>query len=141
MRRGFTLSETLLTLAVAGLLFGFALPRAAGLLDAVTAEAAAQELAAAHRRARMAAVTGGRPVVLSIASDTLVIRARGAAADLWLGPGPAARGVDLAGSPRSLVFSPAGLSMGLSNATFALFRGGAVRTVVISRLGRVRVLR
>ena len=31
--------------------------------------------------------------------------------------------------------------MGLSNATFRITRGAAVRTVVVSRLGRVRIQR
>ena len=33
------------------------------------------------------------------------------------------------------------LSMGLSNATFRITKGAAIRTVVVSRLGRVRIQR
>jgi Tfp pilus assembly protein FimT len=42
---------------------------------------------------------------------------------------------------RQVTFSPVGISSGLSNASFRLQRGAASRTVVVSRLGRVRVTR
>jgi hypothetical protein len=77
-------------------------------------------------------------VELAVDGDSLVIRPRGAAAALWHAPGPAAAGVSLAGPPRQILFSPLGLSMGLANGTYRLSRGAAVRSVIISRLGRVR---
>ena len=141
MKHGFTLVETALTLAVTGLLLGIALPRFSALKQGVTVERAAQSIAAAHRRARTTAIVHGRPAILSVAARTLRITFVGAGQPHWSSPGPSADGVVLDGPPRDLTFSPLGITTGLSNATFRLSLGSASRTVVVSRLGRVRILR
>jgi prepilin-type N-terminal cleavage/methylation domain-containing protein len=141
MRQGFTLVELVLVLAVAGLLFGIALPRLSGALDHIEVAAAANHLVAAHQRARIMAVTRGQVLVLSIEAANLVIRSRGQAGPLWSEDGPAAARVELEGPARQFTFSPEGLTLGLSNATLRLTRGSASRTIVISRLGRVRIVR
>lgn len=139
MRRGFTLLEIALVLAVIGLTFGIALPRLDALWNSLAVSRAAEEIVAAHRRARVLAVLRGRPVLLSVTRDSLTIRLAGASADEWGGSGPAAVGVSLPGPMRRITFSPVGLAMGLSNASFPLARGSATRTVIVSRLGRIRV--
>jgi hypothetical protein len=48
--------------------------------------------------------------------------------------------VTFEGPPRQFTFSPEGFTLGLSNASVPLIRGRSRRTVVISRLGRVRVV-
>jgi prepilin-type N-terminal cleavage/methylation domain-containing protein len=141
MKYGFTLLETALTLAVAGLLLGIALPRFSALKQGVNVERAAQNIAAAHRRARTTAIVHGRPAILSVAAPTLRITFIGAEQPHWSSPGPSAEGVSLAGPPRDLTFSPLGITTGLSNASFRLTLGSASRTVVVSRLGRVRISR
>jgi prepilin-type N-terminal cleavage/methylation domain-containing protein len=141
MKYGFTLVETALTLAVVGLLLGIALPRFSALKQEVTVERAAQNIAAAHRRARTTAIVHGRPAILSVAARTLRITLVGAGQPHWSSPGPAEEGVALAGPPRDLTFSPLGITTGLSNASFHLSLGSASRTVVVSRLGRVRISR
>jgi Tfp pilus assembly protein FimT len=139
MRRGFTLLEIVLLLAVIGLTFGIALPRLDVLWNSLAVSRAAEEIAAAHRRARVLAILRSRPVVLSVSWDTLAIRQAGVSADVWGGSGPAAAGVSLPGPLRRITFSPVGLAMGFSNASFPLARGSATRTVIVSRLGRIRV--
>jgi prepilin-type N-terminal cleavage/methylation domain-containing protein len=139
MRRGFTLLEIALVLAVMGLTLGIALPRLAALWNSLAVSQAAEEIVAAHRRARVLAILRSRPVVLSVSWDTLTIRQAGGSADMWGGSGPAAAGVSLLGPLRRITFSPIGLAMGLSNASFPLARGNATRTVIVSRLGRIRV--
>jgi Tfp pilus assembly protein FimT len=47
----------------------------------------------------------------------------------------------MTGGQRTLTFSPTGISMGFSNASWTLTKGSAKRRVVISRLGRVRIER
>jgi prepilin-type N-terminal cleavage/methylation domain-containing protein len=141
MNRGFTLVEMALTLAVAGLLLGIALPRFTALKQGVIVERAAQNIAAAHRRARATAIAYGRPAVLSVAAGTLRITLAGQGQPHWLSPGPQNEGVALSGPPRELTFSPLGITTGLSNASFHLSLGAASRTVVVSRLGRVRISR
>ncbi len=141
MRSGFTVPEVALVLVIAGLLLGIALPRFTALKHEVAVEQAAQALVSAHRRARALAVTQGHPAILSVAARSLRITLAGAAQPHWLAPGPLEAGVAVTGTPRDLGFSPLGITTGLSNATFTLSLGSATRTVVMSRLGRIRILR
>lgn len=141
MKNGFTLVELMLALAVLGLATGIALPRAAELRNSLLVEREASRIVAAHRRARISALASGRSAVLSVSATSLRIRLAADTADLWRSSGPEAEGVALAGSERRMTFSPLGYTTGLSNATLRLTRGRAQRTVVVSRLGRVRVTR
>jgi prepilin-type N-terminal cleavage/methylation domain-containing protein len=141
MRHGFTLPEILLLLAVLGLCLGIALPRVAALRDSVMVDQEARAIIAAHRRSRMLSITRSRPAVLQIDPDSMSVRVAGDAQDAWRARGPSANGVTLEGPARRMTFSPLGYTTGLSNATFRLSRGEARRTIVVSRLGRVRVMR
>jgi prepilin-type N-terminal cleavage/methylation domain-containing protein len=141
MRRGFSLPELVLVLALSGILLAIALPRLAVLLDSIEVHTAASRIAAAHQRARMMAVTKGQVLVLTVQQDSVAIRRRGEVTSLWSEIGPAAEGVALDGASRQFTFSPEGLTLGLSNATLRLSRGSATRAVVVSRLGRVRITR
>jgi prepilin-type N-terminal cleavage/methylation domain-containing protein len=141
MRKAFTLPELVLVLAVVGILTGLALPRLSGAMDRIEVEEAANRLIAAHSRARIMAMTRGQVVLLSIDPAQLTISAQGKTEPLWSDIGPAAVGVELAGPARQFTFSPGGTTVGFSNATFQLTRGSATRTLVISRLGRIRMVR
>jgi prepilin-type N-terminal cleavage/methylation domain-containing protein len=138
MRHGFTVPETIIALTVVGLLLGIAIPPVAALRDSLAVAEASQHLMAAHRRGRITSILQGRPAVLTINAYAFTLRLSGAGADLWAAAGPSAFGVALEGPVRNLTFSPVGITTGLSNATFRLSRGSANRTIVISRLGRVR---
>ncbi len=139
MRHGFTLPEILLVLAIIGLSLGIAVPRIAALRDSLAVEQETNHILAAHHRSRMLSMARGRPVTLSVGADYVSIRLTGDPADFWGAPGPVASGVTLEGPTRRMTFSPLGYTTGLSNATLRLSRGAAHRTVVVSRLGRVRV--
>jgi type IV fimbrial biogenesis protein FimT len=139
MRRGVTLLELALVLAIMGLVLGIAIPRVQRVADSLAVHHAALELVSAHRRARSSAILQSRMVELTIRSDSLAIRIPGATGDLWHAAGPDAKGVSLTGPTRPLVFSPVGITVGVSNASFRLSRGMATRTVIVSRLGRLRV--
>ena len=141
MRRGFSLLELVLILALTGILAGIALPRLALILDGIQAQTAAGRLAAAHSRARMMAITRAQVVILTVDQDSVSIRSRGATIPLWAEAGPAGNGVALDGAARHFTFSPEGLTLGLSNAAMRLTRGLATRTVIVSRLGRLRITR
>ena len=141
MRQGFSIVELVLVVAVASLLLGIALPQLSGALDRIEVSAAANHLAAAHLRARMMAIARSQVLVLSVDPARLAIYPRGQSTLLWTEEGPAASSVVLAGPARQFTFSPEGLTLGLSNATLRLARGSASRTVVVSRLGRVRIAR
>ncbi|HEU4649051.1 MAG TPA: GspH/FimT family pseudopilin [Gemmatimonadales bacterium] len=141
--RGTTLLELSVALAVAGLLGALAAPRLAALLASAETDTAARRLQSAIATARAAAVVRGRPALLLVSADSLVIRVVTGAdtARIWSAAGPSAQSVVLTGPDRTLSFGPSGLARGVSNATFRLSRGTAVRQVVMSRLGRTRVLR
>ena len=141
MRHGHTLLELTLALAVAGLALGIALPRLVAVQDGLEVDRAAREVVIAHRRARIAAILRSRPIVLSISPDSLAYRELGAASRLWRAPGPARGGVVLASPARQITFSPVGITLGLANASYRVLRGSSSRTVIVSRLGRVRVTR
>jgi prepilin-type N-terminal cleavage/methylation domain-containing protein len=139
MRGGFSLIELVLVLALVGLVLGIALPPLARALDRIEVASAASQIASAHTRARLMAISRSRVLVLTVDSATLSIHPRGSTSVLWSDRGPALSRVSLAGPTRSFTFSPEGFSLGLSNASFQLIRGSATRTVVVSRLGRVRI--
>jgi prepilin-type N-terminal cleavage/methylation domain-containing protein len=141
MRRAFTLVELMLVLAVLGILFGIAIPGLSLLLDRIEVEAAAAHIVAAHQRARLLAITHGQVVRLSIDGARIAIYPRTGSTPLWSESGPSDTRVTLAGGAHQFTFSPEGFTLGLSNASLQLARGISRRTVVISRLGRVRILR
>jgi prepilin-type N-terminal cleavage/methylation domain-containing protein len=140
MRRAFTLPEVLLVLAVFGVLLALAIPSLTRTLDGVKVDAAASQLIAAHHRARMMAITRNQILVLSIGADEVAISPRESIGSVWSEAGPSGSGVVLAGPPRQFTFVPEGITLGLSNATLQLARGASQRTLVISRLGRIRLL-
>ncbi|HXI20380.1 MAG TPA: GspH/FimT family pseudopilin, partial [Gemmatimonadales bacterium] len=88
------------------------------------------------------AVGERRVVLLALTADSLRIRAVETPADTvirWHSGGPASLGVTVTGLPHTLTFTPAGVTLGLANATYRLSRGAAGRQVVVSRYGRVRI--
>jgi len=141
MKRGFTLPELLLVLAVTGILMSIAIPQLSHAWDRVQVEAAASHLVAAHQRARIMAIARGLTLTLTIDSAALTITPRSETVALWAAPGPSLFDVSLGGPARHVTFSPEGFTLGLSNASLHLVRGSAARTVVFSRLGRVKVVR
>lgn len=143
MRRGITLTEVLVILTLVSVIFGIGIPRLAAPLDTLAAERAAADLVAAHARARMTAVLQSRVVLLTIGADSLSIRVVTPTdtQQVWGAPGPTASGVAVEGMTRRLIFSPVGITMGFSNARWVLTKGKARREVVMSRLGRIRVVR
>ncbi len=141
MKEGFTLPELVLVLAVTGILLGIGVTNLVRAMDQLSVDAAATQLVAAHQRARMMAVARGQVLTLLIDSNDITIAPRTGAEPLWSAAGLAGSGVSLAGPSRRFTFSPEGLTLGLSNASLQLQRGSSTRTVVVSRLGRIRILR
>ena len=139
--RGVSLLELLVVLGLTGLVSAFVVPTLFHVRDRLAVDAAARQLVLAHREARDASVTTQRMTLLRLAPDTLELRtALGRDTTLlWRRPGPRSYGVEVTGAPRVLRFIPFGYTIGGSNTTYTLRRGGAERKVIISRLGRVRV--
>ncbi|HEU4829822.1 MAG TPA: GspH/FimT family pseudopilin [Gemmatimonadales bacterium] len=143
MRQGITLVELLIVMTLVSLLGMITLPRLARPLASLRVEQEAHRIAAAHARARMLAVTSSRVALLRITADSMTIRTVEGPDTLlrWRGPGPAAAGVSLTAPDRTLYFAPIGITYGVSNGTWTLAYRGAVRRVIMSRLGRIRVER
>ena len=140
MRKGFSLPEIVVVLAIAAVLSAVALPRLGGLLDALAADAAARDVTMALAVTRSAAVERGKRARLVIRADSLNI-------DLWENAdwepflrwtGPADRGVSLLVSNPQVVFSPTGIGWGVSNTKVTLSRGSHIETITTSRVGRVK---
>lgn len=145
MRRGVTLLELLLVLVIVGLLAGMVVPGAATLADRLAVEHEAARLLVAYRSAWLAARVQHRLALFRVTADSLAIWTVSSAGApdtvlAWLGPGPALAGVSIQGAPHTTVFAPYGAAMGFANTRLVLGRGNASRQVVVSRLGRVRIL-
>jgi len=140
VRNGHSLPELLLALAVGAILLAIAVPRLAQAIDQVEVDAAVWHIIGAHQRARAMAIARGEVLTLAVDSSRLTIEPRNGGAPLWQLEGPIESGVTLAGPTRRFTFSPAGVTLGLSNSSLLLTRGVSVRTLVFSRLGRVRVM-
>jgi prepilin-type N-terminal cleavage/methylation domain-containing protein len=142
MRRGMTLLELILVLVIVGLVAGAAGPGLSGLRDRYFTAGMAGTIAGAHNRARIHAVLTGSDTELEVRADPLIIRTV-AGLDttiVWAAPGPAGQGITVTGAPRVLHFAPTGVTLGFANASFLLTRGAGHRQVIVSRLGRVRVI-
>ncbi|HEV8598359.1 MAG TPA: prepilin-type N-terminal cleavage/methylation domain-containing protein [Gemmatimonadales bacterium] len=145
MQRGVTLFELLVVLAIVGILTGLVIPSSAALADRLAVEHQAARILVAYRSAWVAARMQQRLAILRISADTLAIRTVRGADDpdtllAWSAPGPSVAGVTLTSPARTSIFAPDGLAQGLSNATHVLVKGNATRSVVVSRLGRVRIV-
>ncbi len=140
MRRGFTLTELAVVLAILAIVTAITLPRLQGLLDWIAVNTAAQDVTTAVAVTRYAAIMQGGRRRLVLARDSLRI-------DRWSGdswvpherwPGPDRHGVALEVSNPVVVFDPIGLAWGLSNTKVVLRRGVRSETITLSRVGRVK---
>lgn len=142
MRHGATLVELLVVVGVLGILAGLAVPAATRARDRALIAQQAQRIAAAHAATRSAARLAGARAELTIQGHALRQRQWTAGGYLatWHRPGPAAEAVALSGPASPIVFDSRGYSLGAGNRTYRLYRGRDSATVVISRLGRLRIL-
>src|SRR2546421_8249711 len=119
MRRGLTLAELVVVLAILAIVTAVTLPRLAGVRDWIAVDAAAHDVTAAISVARSAAIMQGTRSRAVIAADSLRIdRWQGHSwRDLHRWPGPHEQGVALEVSNPVVVFEPIGLASGVSNTT------------------------
>jgi prepilin-type N-terminal cleavage/methylation domain-containing protein len=134
-QRGVSLVETVVVLAVAGILVGAAWPRAADLLDVVALRSASVRFASALSRGRIAALSEGRSWRLRLDGATGFVLAplEGDAVPERL---PERVFFASATSGGDVRFFPSGLA---DNATFTLGVGDARRRVIVNQRGHVTV--
>jgi prepilin-type N-terminal cleavage/methylation domain-containing protein len=143
MKRGATLLELLVVLAVAGVVALIGLLPIGALHDRLAVDQVTEAITSAHTRARLVAMAERRIAVLTLTADSVVLRVVESDADTvirWRGIGPAAEGVTATGVPRRVFFGPSGVTIGVANGSYLLTRGSARRQIVVSRYGRVRVI-
>ncbi len=138
-RHGYTLPELLLMIVLLLLLTGTAAPSLHRWRDADQVRQAQRLVLEGLDQARLAAIRLGVPATLDLTpgAGRLTARWGGDTLTLWQPTSPLPDGVLLQGTGAPLVFTPAGITMGVANRTLTLRRGSAVRTVVLSRLGRI----
>lgn len=140
-RRGHSLPELTVVIVLTAMIAALGVPSLLHVTDRITVDTAARRLIEAHREARYHAMNSQRLTLLRIAADSIVL-CTVAGRDttwVWRRPGPRSFGVTVAGAPHTFRFIPYGYTIGASNTSYTLRRGAAVRKVIISRLGRVRV--
>ena len=138
LRRGMTVVELLVMMAIMGTLAGIAVPRAVRAMDRLGVRGATQDILLTLAAARAAA--SRRDAYVSFVADTRAGRLRVVSAGEVLVERDLAhvRGVKLEASRESVTFAPGGLGWGAANTTVIVTRGSRSDTVVMSRLGRVR---
>jgi type IV fimbrial biogenesis protein FimT len=158
-QRGFTATELLVALALAGVLMSLAVPGFAALTRSVGLSTAANELLAALHMARSSAVLRGLPVAVCLTADEQTcVAAPDAAASGWLvflpsGSSAASRPVAMgevltrfrlpdrltvSASRPTVTFWP--VARAAATSTFDLCDlAGAGRSIVVSQTGRPRV--
>ena len=137
-RRGFTLIEMLLALTLLSILAAIALPALHHWRDRVRVAQATATTRAALDLARGAALRLQRPVSVTAAPGAIRAITDSAGQPRPLATWRLAPDISLAGLARPIAFGALGLAVGASNRTLTLRRGSVQRTIVLSRLGRIR---
>jgi prepilin-type N-terminal cleavage/methylation domain-containing protein len=142
MKRGATLIELLLALAILAVLVGLALPKALAARDRGLVLLHAHRLATAHADTRSAARLAGGRAELVVAPSGYQQRQwqSGTLVATWTRSGPGQDALTLTGPTTPMIFDSRGFMLGAGNRTYVLTRGAASRQVIISRLGRLRIV-
>jgi Tfp pilus assembly protein FimT len=137
-RRGMTIVELLVMMAILGAMAAIAVPRAVTTMDRFSVRGAAQDVVLAIAAARAAA--SDRSTYVSFVADPRTGRVRAVSGGETLLERDLARtrGIRLEASRESVTFAPGGLGWGAANTTVIVSKGTRSDTIVMSRLGRVR---
>lgn len=138
MRRGFTIVEMTVVVAIASALCAIALPRAWSFVDRIEVRGAVSEIESLFSLARHAAIARGSQVSLDIDAVKRSITIRAGAETIRAREVGAAHGVSLSTNRTSITYSPIGVGYGAANFSLIVSRNRAADTIVVSRLGRVR---
>lgn len=137
-RRGTTLIELTIVLALVSILAGISLTRAGQFIDSIEVRGAITEIQSLFSLARHVAISRGRQSVLEIDPSGGILSVRVGAEIIRSREVGDAHGVTLSTNRTSMTYSPIGVGYGAANFSLVVRRGSVVDTVVVSRLGRVR---
>ncbi len=138
MRRGATLIEAVMVIALSAILCAIAIPRAQSLLDRIELRGAVTEIEMMFALARHAAIARASQVTLDIDLQRRVVSVRQGSTVIRSRAVGSSHGVDLAANRTSITYASNGVGYGAANLSLIVSRSGLVDTIVVSRLGRVR---
>ena len=138
LRRGATLIETVMVIALSAILCAIAIPRAQSLLDRIELRGAVTEIEMMFALARHAAIARASQVTLDIDLQRRVVSVRQGSTVIRSRAVGSSHGVDLAANRTSITYAANGVGYGAANLSLIVSRSGLVDTIVVSRLGRVR---
>lgn len=136
-RRGLTLLELTVVLAICGLLTAVAIPPVAAFRNASSVRSAAAEVAALFTLARQNAVAHRAAVAVVFDTAAGVVSVRSASGVIARRPLRAIYSVSTIANRDSAVYDARGMGFGVSNMTITIRRGSFVDTLTMSRLGRL----
>jgi prepilin-type N-terminal cleavage/methylation domain-containing protein len=138
MRKGYTLLEQLVVLAVMTILLTLVIPPTLSALDRSAVRNARRELVSALGSARGTAQSRAERVSVAMDSTTGLLRILAGADTLLVRSLRAELGVAFAASRDTITYGASGRGYGAANSTIVLSRGAAAETVYVARLGRAR---
>lgn len=138
MRKGYSLPEQLIVIAVMTILLAIIGPRTLSALDRSAVRNARMELVSALGAARGAAQSRSERVSVAIDSTAGLLRILAGSDTLLARPLRAELGVALSASRNAVVYGASGRGYGATNSTIVVRRGAAAETVTVARLGRAR---
>jgi Tfp pilus assembly protein FimT len=125
-------------LVLLGLLLGLAIPRLGAAANRAAVRSAADDLASTFAAARQHAIHRRGAVAVEIDTAAGCVSVRSGEESLARRDLRGMYSVRLAATRDSMAYDARGLGIGAANLSVVLRRGGAVETLFVSRLGRVR---
>ena len=147
MRRGFSLVEVMVVVAITAALGVAAAPSLLSYWHTAALQAGAKELSTVINLARQLAISRKTTVCVDVAGTNVRLRVGGCTGQLWIGPVTDAAGVLRIADPATLdisanarvVFTPLGAASPSATYTVTHARTQASRAVVVAASGRISV--
>jgi type IV fimbrial biogenesis protein FimT len=147
MARGFTLVETIVVLAIIGVLATVSTPSLLSYWQSAAVEAGARELAGVINLARQLAISRRTLVCVDVASTHVQLRLGGCSGRQWTGPATDRNGVIRLADDQTVwvsanaqvVFTPLGAATPSGSYTVTHARTRESRAVVVAASGRITI--
>lgn len=137
-RRGTTLVELMMVVALMSILLTLATPTFTAMRDRASVVSATAEVVATLASARSTAIARGAEVAALVDDRLGELRLVDDTETVLFRPLAAMHGVTLSATRDVVTYGPTGRGSGASNSRVIVSRGAAADTVFVSRLGRVR---
>ena len=128
----------MIVVTIAAVVLAISVPRALGMLDRISVEAATSDVTTVLASARALALAGRTSIAVDIDSLAGVLRVRRGSEVLQSRNITDIHGVSLRSTRDSLSYDPHGLGHGAANLSIIVHRRASADTIFVSRFGRVR---